>query len=741
MRRLFITIFIFCGVSLLSQPYNIRHKVYGTQVRDRINANTNYFKAEIDSSVSRFINVSLFGAVGDGITDDAEAIQDAFDYAHTNGYSVEFDEGKTYISSAVSLNFYGGVLEGNGATIQCTHADDALSRAIKVEGALSAAYSIDGRASAGNTFVDISDATFLASVAVGDMIIIKSDKTFNDDTSNKQGESCIVADIYADRIDVTGKLNDTYLVSDNAVIYLVDAPTPIIRNLNVLQNKDKSIDYWSYGIHLIYCKNPVIDNCNVLWAKFTGFCVNGCYRPIVRNSTASMTIRDGAGYGLQFQGPCTNPYATGCLFNGNRHAVSHGGNVMGAPHNSVIANCTGEAVISSHVFDAHGDAGAVTWMNCTAIGGFNTTEEDEADMIGEWDSVVTYTVGQIVGKGNVLWELVPATSLNEDPLTESVWVYYNNAASGFMCRASNQSIINCSVVNCATGINGYGLTTVVDNFYVDGLFIENCTWGIRIGDGTELASPHFDNITISNKYYKAAPYMIELDDCAITTGYWGKFHGSLIRGIEAISVTDDIRIGELWCHAIGIYMVGDSPSMNMGIRDLNITGIGTGEYNIVMNDFNKLKIDNLNVTGAHTYICSFLGNAVNVSLGKTNSSGDALESILRVYANDTISNLILQEAFIDNTDSIALIRNNGEITTSHIGVYSGDVNTEYNGTRPVLEIVSGDFNSPIISKGLGSPESSVTAGIGSMYHRLDGGANTSLYIKESGTSNTGWIAK
>ncbi|HHU4129618.1 hypothetical protein N5C89_30380 [Klebsiella michiganensis] len=43
--------------------------------------------------------------------------------------------------------------------------------------------------------------------------------------------------------------------------------------------------------------------------------------------------------------------------------------------------------------------------------------------------------------------------------------------------------------------------------------------------------------------------------------------------------------------------------------------------------------------------------------------------------------------------------------------------------------------------GNGSPEGSVTAGVGSTYRRLDGGASSSFYVKETGTGNTGWIAK
>lgn len=41
----------------------------------------------------------------------------------------------------------------------------------------------------------------------------------------------------------------------------------------------------------------------------------------------------------------------------------------------------------------------------------------------------------------------------------------------------------------------------------------------------------------------------------------------------------------------------------------------------------------------------------------------------------------------------------------------------------------------------GSPEGVITAPIGSLYSRLDGGANTTLYVKESGSGNTGWVAK
>lgn len=53
------------------------------------------------------------------------------------------------------------------------------------------------------------------------------------------------------------------------------------------------------------------------------------------------------------------------------------------------------------------------------------------------------------------------------------------------------------------------------------------------------------------------------------------------------------------------------------------------------------------------------------------------------------------------------------------------------------------FNNTTVSwtYGTGSPEAVVTAGIGSLYSNVSGGVSTTLYVKTSGTGNTGWTAK
>lgn len=50
-------------------------------------------------------------------------------------------------------------------------------------------------------------------------------------------------------------------------------------------------------------------------------------------------------------------------------------------------------------------------------------------------------------------------------------------------------------------------------------------------------------------------------------------------------------------------------------------------------------------------------------------------------------------------------------------------------------------SSPGIFSGSGTPEGAVTAVVGSLFLRTDGGAGTSLYVKQTGVGNTGWTGK
>jgi hypothetical protein len=82
----------------------------------------------------------------------------------------------------------------------------------------------------------------------------------------------------------------------------------------------------------------------------------------------------------------------------------------------------------------------------------------------------------------------------------------------------------------------------------------------------------------------------------------------------------------------------------------------------------------------------------------------------------------------------AMLRPNADITPD-IGTAARRVKAAYvRDLRPGAGTV-------IWTSGAGTPEGSATGVVGSLYTRTDGGASTTLYVKESGSGNTGWVAK
>lgn len=102
---------------------------------------------------------------------------------------------------------------------------------------------------------------------------------------------------------------------------------------------------------------------------------------------------------------------------------------------------------------------------------------------------------------------------------------------------------------------------------------------------------------------------------------------------------------------------------------------------------------------------------------------------------------------IDGAGNVGL---NGDLTIGddldvtddvHIGSdLTTDGNTLCGGETRTLATAGFRMGNVKWLSGSGSPESVITAVVGSLFSRTDGGAGTSLYIKESGSGNTGWRA-
>lgn len=81
-------------------------------------------------------------------------------------------------------------------------------------------------------------------------------------------------------------------------------------------------------------------------------------------------------------------------------------------------------------------------------------------------------------------------------------------------------------------------------------------------------------------------------------------------------------------------------------------------------------------------------------------------------------------------------RNVDSTTTPAFSVTYTPTGEAQSNVQTQLAIVQG-----LVRSGTGTPEAAVTAPVGTLFLRSDGGASTTLYVKETGTGNTGWVAK
>ena len=87
-----------------------------------------------------------------------------------------------------------------------------------------------------------------------------------------------------------------------------------------------------------------------------------------------------------------------------------------------------------------------------------------------------------------------------------------------------------------------------------------------------------------------------------------------------------------------------------------------------------------------------------------------------------------------------LFINSGAVPTAapQIQINSGDVTF---GTKTCFPLLGALTAGPCVYAGTGTPLGVVAASPGSLYLRADGGAGATLYVKETATDTTGWVAK
>lgn len=211
-----------------------------------------------------------------------------------------------------------------------------------------------------------------------------------------------------------------------------------------------------------------------------------------------------------------------------------------------------------------------------------------------------------------------------------------------------------------------------------------------------------------------------------------------VAGCSGIAVTGNSIRG---CVLYGIFSNENWSDIDITGNRIDITAASAGQRGVYIFG-TATAVNHVVVTGN-----SLNGNSVG-------EKAVHLRSVLyatvtgNVCSNWTESGVLIDGSAV-TCNEISVVGNSFRgLTANGIGVLGtiGDKITAYGNTGYRLSgttnINTLNLNAALYEAwGTGTPEAAVTAGVGSIFHRTDGGASTCLYVKESGTGNTGWVAK
>ena len=256
----------------------------------------------VKSAIAK-VTPEQFGAKGDGITDDSEAVQAACDA----GYEVRFEDNKTYyLASTVTIDHDVHLVGGKNTIIKTkTPSGGTVNDGIVITGTLkktttlTSNYEQNGStANTGNQFT-LSDMT---DITIGDILIVEATDQYYSYARSYYylGATLKVVDIYDGHLYTNISMPFDITNTENVTVKVYSAPTAIIENLDFVSDLDSRGNY-KYCLELAYTKDSVIRHCNFTQmdngATFR-YCVNALIDNVSLSKSKYNNSLSGDGYGI-----------------------------------------------------------------------------------------------------------------------------------------------------------------------------------------------------------------------------------------------------------------------------------------------------------------------------------------------------------------------------------------------------------------------------------------------------------
>ena len=256
----------------------------------------------LSAAVSR-VTPEQFGAKGDGVTDDSEAVQAACDA----GYEVRFADNKTYyLADTVVIEHDCHLVGGKNSVIKMeTPSGGSLNDGIVVRGTLKKTTTLTTDYSAsGNTDNCINKFTLtdMDGIQIGDIMVITAKDQYYSYARQYYylGATLLVTDIYDGHIYTNIGMPFDITNTEDVSVKVYDAPTAIVEGLKFVADLDSG---WNYRrcLSLNYNKNSIVSNCEMTEMD-TGLYISECVNTLIEDVSLSKSKYDntlnGDGYGV-----------------------------------------------------------------------------------------------------------------------------------------------------------------------------------------------------------------------------------------------------------------------------------------------------------------------------------------------------------------------------------------------------------------------------------------------------------
>jgi len=493
----------------------------------------------------------------------------------------------------------------------------------------------------------------------------------------------------------------TYMVNASGNLTGIQMKSGVYLDLTGAKLKAKGVNSADY--RLVYF--TAVSDCGVIGGEIEGdratnsatgeqghcvYVIANCSRILI----SGVTIYDAFGDGIYLGNTSSDIKVTNCTVTNNRR------------NNISIVSASNVFIEGCNVSNANGVSPQ------TGI----DIEPNVADAASNNVVISNCHVFSNTGDG-ISFPAPPPTPLIETAIISGCHIYSNGGKGVKASYIKNLEITGCNIYNNAGG-GIYDTAALVTSLTIDGnIIFGNTGSGVEgFSSGTIISNNTIRNNTQWGVKWQYGQQCTLVGNIISDCGEDGIYYE---RGYNCSIVGNTVKNTQKH----GIYLTGTVASSVTRTRSCVVAGNTVYAPGLATdNTYSGIYLD----TYANT--CTITGNSIE----RASAGNQPQYAIYAVDASVVICN--------NNTTNGAK-SGNTQVRRAAVSPSSFLNGPNFMTHVAAERVYPGLTYTAFITSGTGTPEGAQSAPVGSIWMRTDGGAGTSVYFKESGSGNTGWVAK